>query len=87
MVSFYRWARSVHGYFRNDLFSVQTDHGIDLKAVNAADIFVPVLPVMEKVRGASKKEKRDKKDKKEKKEKTESESKEESAWDFASRNT
>ena len=69
MVSFYRWSSSVQNYFRSQVFPVQSDHGLDLNTLRDAGVFVPVLPVFEKVKHASKKEKKDKKEKKEKKSK------------------
>jgi hypothetical protein len=41
------WCSSVTGYFQNDLFPVQQEHGLDLGAINDRDVFVPVLPLFD----------------------------------------
>mmetsp|Transcript_26534 Transcript_26534/g.66767 ORF Transcript_26534/g.66767 Transcript_26534/m.66767 type:complete len:940 (-) Transcript_26534:58-2877(-) len=46
--AYYVWARSVHAYFAERLFPVQTDHGLDLAAINAEAVFVPVFPTFER---------------------------------------
>jgi hypothetical protein len=41
------WCTSASSYFLNELFPAQQDHGIDLSAINDANVFVPVLPLFE----------------------------------------
>ena len=41
------WCRSVHGYFVYELFPAQQEHGRDLTAIHARDVFVPVVPLFE----------------------------------------
>lgn len=41
------WCARVYGYFARDLFTAQPDHGRDLSAINARDVFVPVVPLFE----------------------------------------
>jgi hypothetical protein len=41
------WCARVHGYFVHEIFSLQADHGRDLSAIHARDVFVPVVPVFE----------------------------------------
>mmetsp|Transcript_4902 Transcript_4902/g.13764 ORF Transcript_4902/g.13764 Transcript_4902/m.13764 type:complete len:922 (+) Transcript_4902:140-2905(+) len=41
------WAEQVHDYFVNTLFPVQTEHGLDLAAINSRTTFSPVLPFFE----------------------------------------
>src|SRR5439155_17468646 len=45
------WCAGVKQYFLQDLFSAQAEHGRDLKAIDDAQIFVPVVPLFEE--GAS----------------------------------
>ncbi|MBK9034903.1 MAG: hypothetical protein IPL61_27175 [Myxococcales bacterium] len=42
------WCASVVGYFTDDLFPAQQDHGLDLAAITDRDVFVPVLPLFER---------------------------------------
>ena len=41
------WCSQVQGYFSGTLFPVQTNHALDLSAINADGIFLPVLPLFE----------------------------------------
>jgi hypothetical protein len=41
------WCHQVHTYVTGDLFPVQQEHGRDLAAITAAEVFVPVLPLFE----------------------------------------
>lgn len=41
------WCGSVVGYFNNDLFPVQQEHGLNLAAITDGELFVPVLPLFE----------------------------------------
>jgi hypothetical protein len=41
------WCGRAHGYFLTDLFSAQVGHGLDLAAISDAEVFVPVLPLLE----------------------------------------
>ncbi|MCC6997853.1 MAG: hypothetical protein IT370_24775 [Deltaproteobacteria bacterium] len=41
------WAIRVAGYFVEELFPVQTNHGLDLSALSAEEIFVPTVPLFE----------------------------------------
>ncbi len=41
------WCARVLAYFQGDLFPAQPDHGRDLSAIHARDVFVPVLPLFE----------------------------------------
>ncbi|MBA3540908.1 MAG: hypothetical protein H0T79_14950, partial [Deltaproteobacteria bacterium] len=45
------WCAQVRSYFLAELFPVQQDHGLDLAAIRDADIFVPVLPLLEGATG------------------------------------
>src|SRR5690349_2522465 len=45
--SFYDWCSKVHNYFMNQLFPVQTGHGLSLQAINDSSIFIPVVPLFE----------------------------------------
>jgi hypothetical protein len=40
-------------YFRNTIFPEQHNHGLDLSSLNAASIFIPVLPLFEDSRASS----------------------------------
>ena len=44
---FYEWSSQVHNYFNNQLFPVQTSHGLNLSAITAASIFSPIVPLFE----------------------------------------
>jgi len=44
--NFYRWFGQVDAYFKA-LFSVQSNHGLDLNKVNAQGTFIPVVPLFE----------------------------------------
>merc|ERR1712137_914227 len=44
---FYSWCTNVYQYFTNRLFPVQANHGLDLKALTANEIFCPVVPLFE----------------------------------------
>ncbi|MFO0547088.1 MAG: hypothetical protein U0271_01805 [Polyangiaceae bacterium] len=41
------WTHSVWTYFTRDLFPVQSDHALDLSAITATSVFVPVVPLFE----------------------------------------
>ncbi|MCS6901257.1 MAG: hypothetical protein RMJ98_16530, partial [Myxococcales bacterium] len=41
------WCSLVHSYFLRDLFPVHTEHSLDLSAISAEGVFVPVVPVFE----------------------------------------
>ncbi len=41
------WCAHVTAYFQNDLFPAQQEHGLDLSAIDDADVFVPVQPLFE----------------------------------------
>ena len=41
------WCGRVHSFFAETLFSAQQEHGLDLAAIDDAEIFVPVLPLFE----------------------------------------
>ncbi len=41
------WCARAYGYFARDLFPAQQDHGRDLSAIHARDVFVPVVPLFE----------------------------------------
>jgi len=70
MLQLYLWADSVANYFEQHLFTVPSDHGLDLTAINDSSLFSPILPVFETPdEAAAKKEKKEKKEEKEKKEK------------------
>lgn len=45
---FYEWSTNIINYFRNELFSIQKDHGLDLSVINDNDILIPVFPIFEK---------------------------------------
>lgn len=45
--AFSSWCVSVNSYFRNTLFPVQVNHGLDVNSINADTVFVPVLPLFE----------------------------------------
>lgn len=45
------WCSRVHGYFLHELFTAQQEHGLDLSAIHARDVFVPVVPLFEATRG------------------------------------
>uniref|UniRef100_A0A7S4HH76 Uncharacterized protein n=1 Tax=Vannella robusta TaxID=1487602 RepID=A0A7S4HH76_9EUKA len=45
--SFSDWARRIENYFRNTLFPVQTNHGLDISVISSNKIFVPVVPLFE----------------------------------------
>jgi hypothetical protein len=49
--AFSSWCGMVHGYFLRDLFTAQPDHGRDLSAIHARDVFVPVVPLFEAAHG------------------------------------
>lgn len=42
------WCSSIESYFFHGLFPVQPDHGRDLSVFHAREIFVPVLPLLER---------------------------------------
>jgi hypothetical protein len=44
LVAFHSWAKSVSGYFRDDLFPVTSTAGLDLAALTSSGLFNPVLP-------------------------------------------
>eukprot|EP00009_Paramoeba_aestuarina_P004138 CAMPEP_0201506902 /NCGR_PEP_ID=MMETSP0161_2-20130828/735_1 /ASSEMBLY_ACC=CAM_ASM_000251 /TAXON_ID=180227 /ORGANISM="Neoparamoeba aestuarina, Strain SoJaBio B1-5/56/2" /LENGTH=911 /DNA_ID=CAMNT_0047901141 /DNA_START=111 /DNA_END=2846 /DNA_ORIENTATION=- len=46
-IRFGSWCSQVQGYFSSTLFPVQTGHALDLAAINADGIFLPVLPLFE----------------------------------------
>ncbi len=50
--AFSNWCARVNAYFRNELFPVQTSHGLDLSTIHANTVFVPVLPLFEDRHGA-----------------------------------
>ena len=41
------WGAGVSAYLSSHIFKVQQDHGLDLSSINADDLFVPVLPLLE----------------------------------------
>ena len=41
------WCAAVARYFERELFPVQTEHGLDLDAIDDREVFVPVLPLFE----------------------------------------
>ncbi|MDP2343551.1 MAG: hypothetical protein Q8O67_21510 [Deltaproteobacteria bacterium] len=41
------WCHRVHSWFVHELFPVQQEHGRDLTAIHARDVFVPVVPLFE----------------------------------------
>ncbi len=41
------WCHRVHAWFVHEIFPAQPEHGRDLSALHARDIFVPVVPVFE----------------------------------------
>lgn len=41
------WCGAVWSYFARDLFPAQQEHGLDLSAITAAPVFVPVVPLFE----------------------------------------
>ncbi|HRH00808.1 MAG TPA: hypothetical protein PLR99_31415, partial [Polyangiaceae bacterium] len=41
------WCGRVVAYFQTDLFPAQQEHGRDLSAIHAGDVFVPVVPLFE----------------------------------------
>jgi hypothetical protein len=43
----YGFCARVGAYFRGELFPAQPDHGLDLAAINADEVLVPVLPLFE----------------------------------------
>jgi len=45
--SFNRWCDEVSSYFLNQLFPVQSGHGLDLGKMNDNGLFIPVLPLFE----------------------------------------
>lgn len=45
------WSHQVQSYFLRDLFSAQTEHALDLSAIHARGVFVPVVPLFEEPRG------------------------------------
>jgi hypothetical protein len=49
---FSTWAQEVSQYFRNELFPVQTNHGLDLGSLNADSLFVPIAPLFEDAKAA-----------------------------------
>jgi len=75
MAQLFAWAQKVAAYFTQQLFPVQSDHGLDLTALNDSSLFVPILPVFEtpdetaakKDKKKDDKERKDDKDKKEEK--------------------
>ena len=46
--NFYNFNARMRSYFINNLFPVQTGHGLDLAALNAESVFIPVVPLFEK---------------------------------------
>lgn len=44
------WCVRLTSYFLNELFPAQQEHGLDLEALHAGDVFVPVVPVFEEPR-------------------------------------
>ena len=48
---FERWCEKVHAYFTQDLFRVETGHGLNLGSINDDAVFVPVLPLFERREG------------------------------------
>jgi hypothetical protein len=47
------WCQRIHGYFWNELFPAQQEHGRDLSAIHAREVFVPVLPLFEAERSSN----------------------------------
>ncbi len=41
------WCARAYGYFSRELFTAQPEHGLDLSAINAREVFVPVVPLFE----------------------------------------
>lgn len=41
------WCLRVYQYFRGELFPAQQDHGLNLAAIDDAEVFVPVVPLFE----------------------------------------
>jgi hypothetical protein len=44
---FHGWCERVCGYFSHQLFTMQQEHGLDLSAINADEVFVPVVPLFD----------------------------------------
>lgn len=42
------WCSAVVGYFLSELFPAHAEHGIDLAAINAAEVFVPAVPLFDR---------------------------------------
>lgn len=45
------WCGSVVAYFRSEVFPAQAEHGLDLGAIDAAEVFVPAVPLFDQGRG------------------------------------
>ena len=43
----YRWTIDTRSYFKNDIFNIPVQHGLDLTIINGEKIFVPVVPLLE----------------------------------------
>lgn len=41
------WCGAVTAHFLSEVFPAQADHGLDLAAINAAEVFVPVVPLFD----------------------------------------
>jgi hypothetical protein len=41
----YAWSNRVHDYFTQQLFPVQTAHGLSIAAINDESVFIPVVPL------------------------------------------
>ena len=42
------WCSSMVGYFLSELFPAHVEHGLDLAAINAAEVFVPAVPLFDR---------------------------------------
>ena len=49
------WCNSIESYFKNRLFPVQSNHGLDLSIINSNEIFVPVIAIFENHENGDKK--------------------------------
>ena len=43
------WGQRVEQYFTSHLFPIQQEHGLDLSALSAPNVFVPIIPLFEAV--------------------------------------
>ncbi len=50
----YAWCNRVHDYFMQQLFPVQTSHGLNVSSINDESVFVPVVPLFVRNQPAAK---------------------------------